>query len=83
MDDLIKREDALKAIVDERTHTLLQAWINVKKTVPSIDAIEVVRCKGCKYERDGEEFMWCEHPSGLDSIVKPDDYCSYGERRES
>lgn len=44
---------------------------------PSID---IVRCKECKYERDGEEFMWCEHPNGLDSIVKPDDFCSYGER---
>lgn len=42
---------------------------------------ELVRCKECKYERDGEEFMWCEHPNGLDSIVKPDDYCSYGERK--
>ena len=44
--------------------------------------IDIVRCKECKYERDGEEFMWCEHPNGLDSIVKPDDYCSYGERKE-
>ena len=43
---------------------------------------ELVRCKECKYERDGEEFMWCEHPNGLDSIVKPDDFCSYGERED-
>ena len=50
------------------------------KRIEKIPSIDIVQCKECKYERDGEEFMWCEHPRGLDSIVKPDDYCSYGER---
>ena len=60
-------------------------YIDKKDTarrIEKIQGIDIVQCKECKYERDGEEFMWCEHPRGLDSIVKPDDYCSYGERKE-
>ena len=45
---------------------------------PTIDAVPVVRCKDCK---------WCSQ-SGLCNLyisftpsMKPDDFCSYGERR--
>lgn len=41
---------------------------------PSID---IVRCKEC-YMCDEE--MWC---SFYDSIMESDDFCSYGERKES
>ena len=51
---------------------------------PTVDAVEVVRCKDCKY--------WsgyggrCKHfGSPLANTVhytKPADFCSYGERRE-
>lgn len=60
---------------------VLDGWaFFIKAYLDSEPHIDIVQCKECKYERDGEEFMWCEHPRGLDSIVKPDDYCSYGER---
>ena len=36
MDDLIKREDALKAILDDSTDTVMKAWFNVKN-VPSVE----------------------------------------------
>ena len=45
----------------------------------TVDAVEVVRCKDCKH---------CSH-SGLCNLylnvsheMKPDDFCSYGKRRE-
>lgn len=79
MSDLIRRDEALKAIVDERTHTLLQAWINVKKTVPSVDAIEVVRCKDCKHREKCEQMVVFENGKYITSGYKLD-YCSYGER---
>ena len=49
---------------------------------PTVDAVEVVRCKACIYWQDNnggyphEECRWgkCETPD-------PDDFCSYGERR--
>ena len=44
------------------------------------DVVEVVRCRDCVYcDRDGR----CEAPENglIMEYVKPDDYCSYGERR--
>ena len=43
---------------------------------PTIDAEPVVRCKDCKY-CDGEYKYCC-----FDIFVKPDGYCSYGEKTE-
>lgn len=41
---------------------------------PTIDAVEVVRCRDCRYFNGENKF--CDY-----SIqVKDDDYCSYGER---
>lgn len=82
MNDLIRREDALEAIIDERTHTILQAWINVKKTVPSVDAIEVVRCEECKYKPIcNHSVQHTTHDAYSVTIgSKTVEWCSYGER---
>lgn len=48
----------------------------------SADVVEVVRCKDCKYWDDNQ---WCRAgESGEDcpDYCEPDDYCSYGERKE-
>lgn len=48
----------------------------------TVDAVEVVRCKDCR--RCGvytSGNLYCTHPNGL-ADPKPDDFCSYGERRE-
>lgn len=46
------------------------------------DAVEVVRCKDCLH-RDNScgmgEHKWCRC---LNQTTSPDDYCSYGKRRE-
>lgn len=62
-----------------------------------VDAVPVVRCKGCKhakrYERaDGTAGYSCGHPQNIfvygerldrvfEPIKEPDDFCSSGERR--
>ena len=55
-------------------------WLN--KTV---DAVEVVRCKDCKYrvldKVNGED--WCKHTLGLCSEVYATDYCCHGERKDN
>ena len=53
------------------------------KTAPTVDAVPVVRCRECKHRKYNDIFriLWCN----LDSYtkrVKPDDFCSYGERKE-
>lgn len=55
---------------------------------PSVDVVEVVRCKDCKhlYCLDAiDRRFYCRHsPKGLTgiNIVEDNPYCSYGERRE-
>ena len=50
---------------------------------PAIDAVEVVRCKDCKwYERRypwNNASMECSY---LEAPMDDNDYCSWGERRE-
>lgn len=42
--------------------------------------IDLVRCGECKWgNKDNEGTLWCEHAIG--GIMKPTDFCSYGERR--
>ena len=48
---------------------------------PTVDAVEVVRCKGCKHWRPDDDIGHCENPDGLDNYALPNDFCSYGERK--
>ena len=61
---------------------LYVAWSEIVKA-PTVDAVEVVRCKGCKH--------WCRNAGIADSPnghcfchdieTNGQDFCSYGERR--
>lgn len=54
-----------------------------KHMVEEAPSIDIVRCKECRHrnERCGMgEHRWCEI---LNMSTTPDDYCSYGERKES
>ncbi len=50
---------------------------------PAIDAVRVMRCKGCEYWQDNnggypnEECRWRE-----DETPDADDFCSYGKRKD-
>ena len=48
----------------------------------TIDAVPVVRCRECKH--CDPENGHCDHPMGTAAPLKrkPDDFCSYGERKE-
>lgn len=59
-------------------------WIEVAEMefedLPTIDAVEVVRCKDCKFfVSDGGALKECDYH---EIYVLDDDYCSYGERIE-
>lgn len=50
---------------------------------PTVDAVEVVRCKDCKHwcnEIDEHTYECCTR--AIVNRFKPDDFCSYGERKE-
>lgn len=52
---------------------------------PAVDAVEVVRCKDCKYAGKHEAIFFPGHIicslRMKPAPVKPDDFCSYGKRR--
>lgn len=61
------------------------------ENAPTVDDVEVVRCKDCKYYyKDKIKGFICRHPE-LDYDIEcydhwintnPDDFCSYGERKD-
>lgn len=57
------------------------------EAIPAADVAEVVRCKNCKWfvDNNGGEWYGCQmfHVVRItpEDAPKPDDFCSYGERR--
>lgn len=69
----------------------LRIGVEIKRC-KDCDKVEVVKCKDCKWYQEGEFFApnkFCfrlEHPKEDRKIgynYAPDDFCSYGERRDA
>ena len=78
MNDLISR----KALIAEYDRVHIGPPGGARKLMedaPSVDAVEVVRCKDCKQAiRYG--YIWCGR---TDIQVQEEDFCSYGERKDN
>ena len=63
-------------------HHTAEDVIMMIKTAPTVDAVPVVRCRECKYRKYDDIFrmIWCNRDP-YTKRVKPDDFCSYGERK--
>ena len=69
--------------------------VNTIRDAPTVDAVEVVRCKDCKHSIwDDEEAMWkCVYDSefdeqygvyfGFTEYNEGEHFCSYGERKDN
>lgn len=60
-------------------------FLDIIRKLPAADVVEVVRCKDCRAfmkHPTKEDTMCCSEWPSL-SIVEPNDYCSYGERRRT
>ena len=64
---------------DEIVHYKSNDGVNV-----IIERTELVRCKDCKWceERRTANYLPFYYCLRIDSSVKDDDYCSYGERKD-
>ena len=86
--ELIDREALLRAYDAEHKGPAGRARELIEEA-PTVDAVEVVRCKDCvNYHNDGEAegIGWCDVHSRVDGlgewdIFEPNDFCSDGERR--
>ena len=95
MDDYIKRDDVIDLLEqvlnaeeffdadNAKAQSDLALWFEERiSELPKADVAEVVRCKDCglcTYIQNIARLS-CVHHGG---IVLPDDYCSYGERRDN
>ena len=96
MDDLIRKQTVLNMIDDVQfgniTHRLSQLYEAVRN-YPSVDAVEVVRCKDCKWwdKTEDSQFGYCmaakhgylsEHwEISIRRTYKGDFYCADAEPR--
>jgi len=64
-------------LVRAECYDAVHAVIEKINNAPTVDAIEVVRCKDCRW-RNG---LRCYHKrSSMNDLVGDNDFCSWGER---
>ena len=97
MDDLIYRGTAIIAVkcgslsartVYGRTDegmAVLKDTLTAIKELPAVDAVEIIRCKDCKYcdkgiDEDGKPFLKCL--GWVYGGTSETDFCSHAERRQ-
>ena len=82
-DEYISREAALTALQDSDLFNTTERQLRAIRELPAADVAEVVRCKDCKNlvntTINANGFLICDIS---DMEIAPDDFCSYGERRE-
>lgn len=79
--EYIERDTAIE-IIDNYAKTITNDSIAVYQAIrdivdvicPAADVVEVVRCKDCRY---------CSGNKCAGDQRNPDDYCSYGKRKEA
>ena len=96
--DLINRQDLIKAVeskhfaISDNTHPYEairsqgKYFREVVDNAPQVDAVEVVRCKDCRFRKstfngDGYFCSVWDTDDYEEAYVKDNDFCSYGERR--
>ena len=60
---------------------------NLLLHAPTVDAVEIVRCRDCKhYKPQKKSAHWENRTNYCNRVVtikmQPDDFCSYGERKD-
>ena len=72
------------ALMEKANYDGVYGYVDAKQIseAPTVDAVPVVRCLECKH--CDPENCHCDHPMGTAAPLrrKPDDFCSYGERKE-
>ena len=84
--EYIKLKDALHIIdlvaEDNTIRRTCKAIRKRLKELPAVDAVEVVRCKGCRLATEDILLEGCYICRMTDRITEADHYCDYGVRKE-
>ena len=66
---------------NEQTHEAVFMAIKALKEQERVDAVEVVRCKDCRFFEDEDEYGNC-YCSEWGNVTKANGYCHDAERKE-
>ena len=86
MDEYIKREDAIDAVLDLYCDTpdidlSCEKFEAAILKIPAADVVPVVRCKDCRLRGREECAMFYRYECGEQHTWETDnDFCSYGEK---
>ena len=76
-------------LIDEANSDGAYGYVDAKQIseVPTIDAVEIVRCRDCKHYRPQKKSAHWENSANycnrvVTIKVQPDDFCYYGERKD-
>lgn len=78
--ELIPLTKRLDCCHPEQMEGVLKAMSKID-SAPAADVVEVVRCKDCKHLMFSDMYGECSQAHM--GIVRPDDFCSYGERKDN
>ena len=84
INEIAYQERLAKIPMEERT---FRKAVEVAEDMPTVDSVEVVRCKDCKhYKPQKKSAHWENRTNYCNRIVttkvQPYDFCSYGERKD-
>jgi len=74
----------LSTVCDDKYDRTVEWCIGILRQAPTIDAVEVVRCKDCKHWKGNDEPVpWNDGKIFIEvpCETKPTDFCSMGERK--
>lgn len=89
---LIEAEKAKAALVGWETDPTDEEIEMAIDSVPTVDAVPVIRCKDCKHAYCNSFAAaagtvlccyWTNHGGGNQAIMQQDEFCSKGERRDN
>ena len=92
-DEAVKRIVDLNPIIKELADwclvtkglecSILGTVIDKLRSVKSVDAVEVIRCKECQFcsYNSSNDTYKCRSMRGMYRMVAPEEFCSWGERK--
>lgn len=87
MSDLISRKrieyELCESNMPKKYREFCRRVINSESLSPSVDAVEVVRCKNCEYCLPYDSKKYCSHYPYRECyvVVDKNDFCSYAKRK--
>ena len=80
---LIDADALIERMKNDNPQTSKIKWLQIlAHSAPTIDAVEVVRCKECEHYNSEANVSYIAYCPMDNDNLKPTDYCSCGKRRE-